>query len=196
MKRIIEKIRAAKTWQKRAEIARDESPGTHFDVAFQQAVQATQFEKWGAHGNAREIHQWFGVWLAETIRKGETQVLHDMADALAVWKRHKPKRDYDLEALFTMSGIFPPGWTRRWVAGFDPKTKRPIFGVKPGTRDKIAMRDIKRNLARIDPDFSEENWESRRRKIQRYAKKFKIPLDEAAGRPPRNSRHDSRKKLR
>lgn len=149
----------------------------------------------GYCGIPRQIHEQLGAWLALVIQKREVQKLHNMADALAKLKRHRPKRDYDLETLFSMSGMFPPGWTKTWWTGrFDPKTKRPIFGVKPGTRDKIAMRDIKENLARIDPNFSEETWEARRRKIQRYAKQLKIPLDDAPGRPPTKLRHNSVKK--
>ena len=124
---------------------------------------------------ARQCHEELGEWLAQIIQNEEIQTLHDLTKALVKFKRHKQKRqpDYDLEVLFSMSGLFPPGWTKNWRAS----------KIKPGTRDKIAMRDIKENLARIDSNFSEETWPSRCRRIQRYAKEFNIPLDDTPGRP-------------
>lgn len=236
-----EKIRAAKTWQERVEIAKDELPGTAFDGWFSEAkiawemeakfptitaqilekleaknpvtarrirrrlgkrltlgeVRAAWEKETGYPAIPRQIHERLGAWLTRQIQNGATQVLHDLADALAKFKRHKQERkpDYDLMALFSMSGMFPPNWTKTNWMGFDPKTKRPIYGVEPGTPDKIAMRDIKRNLARIDPNFSEDNWESRRKKIQRYVKEFEIPLDDAPGRPPEKLRHNPPEKL-
>jgi hypothetical protein len=94
-----------------------------------------------------------------------------------------------------MSGMFPPGWTKTWWTGkFNPKTKRPIFGKPPGARDIIAVRDIKESLAKHDPNFSEDKWASSRRKIQRYAKEFKIRLDDSPGYPPEKMRQNRRKK--
>lgn len=202
MKKMIDKIRAAKTWQERTKNAKDELPGTSFDSVFEEAQLAEAMET-TYRPLTRQCHERLGKWLAWIIKNRKTQVLHDMAAALVLLKRHKSKRNYDLEVLFSMSGMFPAGWTKT-VANFDkagqiirdPKTGRPIFGAKPGTRDKIAMRDIKQNLAEIDPAFDEDEWATRRRKIQRYAKEFKISLDGAAGRPPRNLRHDSHEKLR
>src|ERR1035437_1751249 len=198
MKKLIEKIRAAKTWRQRAEIAKDEWPGTAFDDVFRQAKIAKDFET-KAVQLTRQCHERLGKWLAWIIQNEEIQTLHDMANALASWKRHKLKRkqDFDLEVLFSISGMFPPGWEKYW--GKDPSSGKLVPGytpISPGTRVKIAMRDIKRNLARIDPNFSEDTWESRRRKIQRYAKEFKIPLDKTPGYPPEKTRHNSRKKLR
>lgn len=182
-------------WQERVKIAGDKFPETPFVKVFEKIQLAAEMETRNL-GLMRQCHQLLGRWLSQIIRNGEAQVLHDLADAVADWKRHKPKPNYDLEVLFSMNGLFPPGWTKRWITGFDPKTKRPIRGLPIGAaRDAIAMRDIKENLARTDPNFDESEWESRRRKIQRYAKEFKIPLDDTSGRPSKKSRHNFAGKL-
>jgi hypothetical protein len=237
---MIEKIRAAKSWRERAEIAKDELPGTTFDGLFSQAKTAwemeTKFptitaqilEKLEARNPAtarkirrrlgerltlgevraaweketgypaipRQIHERLGTWLTRQIQNGRIQVLHDLADALAKWKRHKPKPNFELIALFSMSGMFPPGWTKTWGKDASGKLVPGYAPPAPGTRDIIAMRDIKASLAKHDPNFSEKKWESSRRKIQKYAKEFKILLDDSPGRPPQKTRRDSRKKLR
>ena len=189
MKKLMDKIRKARTWQERAKIAQDKLPGTSFDPVFEEAQTADEMEN-KYQPITRQCHERLGKWLAEIILNRKTQVLYEMADALASLKRHKPKRNYDLEVLFSMSGLFPPGWTKRWITGFDPKSKLPIRGLPAGTRDAIAVRDIKQNLARLDPNFDEDKWETRRRKIQRYAKEFEIPLDDTPGRPAKESRRD------
>jgi|SRR5208282_746736 len=194
MKKIIQKIRAAKTWQERARIAQDKLPGTSFDQVFEHAQlakdMATKYRP-----ITRQCHERLGEGLASIILNGKTQVLHDMAAALGVWKRHRPKPNFELIALFSMSGMFPPGWTKTWGKDASGKLAPGYTPVAPGTRDIIAMRDIKASLARHDPNFNEGKWESSRRKIQRYAKEFKIPLDDTPGCPPKKTRQDSRKKL-
>ena len=95
MKKLIEKIRAAKTFRQRADIAADEWPGTLFDRVFRQAKYAKDFETKNVE-ITRQCHWELGQWLAWLIRIREVQTLHDMADALAKLKRHKPKPDYQL----------------------------------------------------------------------------------------------------
>src|ERR1051325_1396857 len=196
MKALINKIRKAKSWREQVLIAEDLKPGTAFDHVFAEAKLAKDMEAWGNHGNARDMYETLGRALGDVIIKGNVSELHSLAQALAIWKRHKPKPDYDLVVLCSMSGMFPPGWTKT-VANFDetggvirdPKTGRPVFGAKPGTRDKIAMRDLKENLERIDPNFNEDVWNTRRRRLQRCARQLKIPLDATPGRPTKKLRH-------
>jgi hypothetical protein len=192
MKKIIQKIRAAKTWQERVKIAQDKLPGTFFDPVFEETQLAGDMET-KYRPITRQCHELIGGWLAARILKGETQVLHALADALAKLKHHKPKRNYELEVLFSRNGMFYPGWEKNWGRDSSGKLVPGYTLIPPGTRVTNAMRDMKESLAKIDPNFSESTWENRRRKIQRYAKEFKIPLDATAGRPPRKLRHDSRK---
>jgi len=197
VKKKIEQIRAAKTWQERADIAANQMPGTSFDRIFEKAKWAKDFETKNVN-ITRQLHEQLGQWLAWLIQNREIPTLHNMADALAELKRHKPKRDYDLEALFFMTGICPPGWTKTYVKCdpktgkfmFNMKTGRPIFAAPPGMNDPLAMRDIKKQIAATDPNFSEDTWETRRRKIQRYARELKIRLDETPGYPPEKMRHN------
>jgi hypothetical protein len=98
MKKLIEKIRVAKTWQARVKIAQDKLPGTFFDPVFEEAQLAADMET-KYRPITRQCHELMGKWLAARILKGETQVLHALADALAKLKRHKPKRNYELEVL-------------------------------------------------------------------------------------------------
>ena len=193
MKKLIKKIRVAKNWQERAEIARDKFPGTPFDRVFELAQTAEEM-KTKYLPISRQDHERLGEWLASIILNGNVQVLHAMAKALAVFKRHKPKRNYELEVLFLRSGMFYPGWEKNWGRDSSGKVVPGYTPISPDARVTNAMRDIKESLARIDPNFSESTWENRRRKIQRYAKEFKIPLDATAGRPPRKLRQDSSKK--
>src|SRR5882724_8697222 len=130
MKKLTRKIRAAKTWQERADIARDELPGTSFDCIFEKAQIAKIMEAKNQN-ITRQFHQQLGSWLTSIILNKEIQELHAMADALAELKRHKPKPDYDLEALFFMSGICPPGWTKTYVK-INPKTGQFMFNPKTG----------------------------------------------------------------
>lgn len=201
MKKQIEKIRTAKNWRERVAIARDEKPGTVFDGMVEESALAIWFERDGHIGNARASYESLGRWLAANIEARQIQLFHDLAKALEKWKRHKPKRNFEAEVFFSMTGMFPPGWTKKWVCRDekgnlirDSKTGKLKLGVKPGTRDKIAMRDLKRNLARIKPNFSEENWESSRKKFQRYAKEFNYQLDDTPGCPPKTLRHNPAKK--
>src|SRR6266550_153366 len=101
MKKMIKRIRAAKTWQERAEIARDEQPRTSFDAVFENARLAGIIGS-ANHSIARQSFEELGGHLAWIILNEKTQVLHDMASALALWKRHNPKPNYDLEVLFGM----------------------------------------------------------------------------------------------
>ena len=198
MKKMMQRIRAAKTGRDRGKIAEDTLPGTPYDSLFHYARLA-QEHKTKNLPFARDCIAKLGNWLAAIIVNNDIPELHNLATALALLKHHKPKRNYDLEALFTMHGMFPPGWLEKSVvkdeAGqliCDPATGRPIIVAKPG--HKIAMRDLKQNIKRIDPDFDEDKWEHRRRNIQRYAKEFKIPLDDTPGRPPKETRQDSAEK--
>ncbi len=195
MKALINQIRKAKTWREQVSIAENLKPGTAFDHVFAEAKLAKNMEAWGHHGNARHVYETLGRALVDVIIKGNVSKLQSLARALAIWKRHTPKPDYDLVVLCSMSGMFPPGWTKT-VANFDetgqvirdPKTGSPVLGAKPGTRDKIAMRDLKKNLKRIDPNFDEDQWDTRRRRLQRYARQLKIPLDDTPGRPSKKLR--------
>ncbi|MEJ0089069.1 MAG: hypothetical protein WDM80_04860 [Limisphaerales bacterium] len=193
MKTMMRKIRAAKIWRERVKIAQDKLPGTSFDPFFERAQIAKDAET-KCRPIARQCHEHLGVWLAEIILNREIQVLHDMANALAMLKRHKPKRNYELEVLFLRNGLFYPGWEKNWGKDSSGKLLPGRTPISQKARVTNAMRDIKESLARLDPDFNEDMWEKRRRKIQRYAKEFKIPLDAKAGRPPKKLRQYSRKK--
>jgi len=182
MKKMMERIRVAKTWREVVQIAEDKLPGTAFDETFEVVRVANKAAKLGQNGNANAIFQDLGRWFALNIEAGQVQLFHDMAAALGKWKSHKPKPNYELIALFNVCGLFQPGWTKRWITKTNPDTGRLTRGLH-GVRDSIALRDIKINLARIKPDFTEDNWEASRKKIQRYAKEFKILLDDSAGRP-------------
>jgi len=190
---MIEKIRDAKNWRERVEIAGNKLPGTVFDELFSEAKLAWEMETKYVP-ITRQIHEALGKWLALKIRKGQVQILHEMASALAKWKRHKPKPNFELIALFSMSGMFPPGWTKTWGRDASGKLVLGYTMPPPGTRDIIAMRDIKASLVRHDPNFSEDKWPSSRRKIQRYAKEFKIVLDDRPGFPAGKMRHNPAKK--
>ena len=193
MKKMIQKIRAAKTWHERAEIALDKFPGTDFDDVFHEAQVAKDL--WNKYRPiSKQIHEALGDGFARIIQRGDSQKLHEIAAALAKWKRHKPKPNFELIALFRMSGMFPPGWTKTWGRDATGKLVSGYTPPAPGTRDIIAMRDIKASLAKHDPNFSEEKWNSSRRKIQRYAKEFKIRLDDSPGYPPEKMRQNPAKK--
>jgi len=182
MKKLIDRIRNANTWRERVEIAQDKLPVTPFNYVVEMALDAQRHEEFIPH-IAREEYEKLGKWLALKIRKGESQLLHDLASAVAVWKRHKPRPDYDLITLFSMSGMFPHGWEKTW--GMVNGKLVPGYSRIPSrTRVKVAMRDIKRNIKRIDQNFKEDQWERRRKRIQRYAKQFKIPLDNTPSSQP------------
>jgi hypothetical protein len=157
-------------------------------------VRAAWEKETGYPAIPRQIHEALGKWLVLKIRKGQVELLHQMANDLAKWKRHKPKPNYELIALFSMSGMFPPGWTKTWGRDASGKLVPGYTPPGPDARDIIAMRDIKASLAKHDPNFSEAKWASSRRKIQRYAKELEIRLDETPGYPPEKMRHNSAKK--
>lgn len=192
MKSLIERIRRAKTWQERAEIAENKFPGTPFDGVFERAALAKKVETVNPRA-MRQIYIELGELLARKIQEKNVNFFHDLGSAIAEWKSHKGKPDYDLMTLCSMAGLFPRGWTKRAARFVNGK---PIRGLPAGARDTIAMRDLKQNLERIDPDFNEDDWNTRRRKIQRHAKNLKIPLDDRAGKPKNELRHNPSKKLR
>ncbi len=177
MKKMIERIRDANTWNARASIAANKEPGTPFDSLFDEAKHAKQCAKHGIRRN-QEMHlQNLGLKLAGIILRGESQTLHDMARALDTWKRHKAKPNHELVVLFNMAGMFGTGWRKLRTIAKDGKITRGILG-KP-----LAMRDMRATLAERIADYSEEDWQSSRKKIKRYAKEFGIPLDETPGMP-------------
>jgi hypothetical protein len=195
MKSLTDKIREAKTWQERAKLARNEQPGTAFDHFFVAAQKTKEFQK-VAPGLTRQNLEGLGVELANIILAGDSQTLHQMADALNIWKRHKPKPDHALDALFSLTGMFPPGWKETWGVVQYPKRKRVSPPPSATARDKVALRDIKTSLLKRNPAMTEEAWLNERRKIQRYAKAFGIPLDRSAGRPAGDLRHNRGRKVR
>lgn len=176
MKKLIDRIRDGKTWRERARIAEDRFPGTPFDSLFQAAHQIVQDGQLGMTGNRDRGLMALGDWLKRVILKGDSKTLRKAAIALNDWKWHTPKPDYDLIALFTLADMFPPG--RRPLLRWKGKT--PVFGKR--IKEPVAMRHIKKSIARMDPSFSEDEWERRKRRIQRYAREFRIPLDTRPGR--------------
>ncbi len=75
-----------------------------------------------------------------------------MANALAIWQRPR-KPDHALVALFSLSGMFPPGWKKSWGVVFDPKTGKEIRiwpAIRGSVRDTIAMRELDESVLRGD----------------------------------------------
>ncbi|HXR47404.1 MAG TPA: hypothetical protein VN784_08170 [Candidatus Limnocylindrales bacterium] len=184
MKNLIKKIRKAKTWRERAEIALDKWPGTPSDELFKEAQLAKDMEN-KYRPLTHQSLEFLGAWVATRILRREVQSLHTLADDLAELKQHEPQPDYDLITLFNMSGMFPPGWEKTW--GRDSRTGKmaPGYSAVPrGRRVKIAMRDLRKSLERKGVDVSDGAWEKHRKKLQRYAKEFKIQLDDTPSSRP------------
>lgn len=177
MKKLIARIRTARTWQEQVDIADDRFPGTQFDSIFIAAHDAKKEGELRKVGNRDHTHKSLGEWLANVILAGDSKTLRKLALALDVWKWHRPKPDHELKTLCALAGMFPPGWRKT-------RLKRGKI-VDAGAGRLVSMRDVKRNLKRNDPDFTEAKWESSRRRIQRYAKELGIQLDQSAGRPTR-----------
>jgi hypothetical protein len=177
MKTMIGRIRQAKTWQERVKLALNETPGTDFDHIFKDAGLATEIK--ALHS---AIALSLGAKLVQTIQAGESQTLHNMANALNSWKRHKPKPNYYLAALFGVAGCFPPDWWKTW--GVDEKGKlSPSYRRVPAKhRKNISMLTVIQNWKRIDPKSAAKEELGVRRMIQRYAREFGIPLDKSPGR--------------
>jgi len=196
MKNLIEKIRRAKTWQERHELAENKTPGTVFDTFFREAEFA---HSQPGHFLSEEIFRRHGVALAGVISRGEIQSIYDPAAALRIWRRHrrKAKPDDILAALFALSGMFPPGWKKTWGVVRNAKTAQ-IARIAPSppasVRETIGMRDIEMNVrarirARDYPTISEKAWKELwpdlwaplHKKAQRYVKEFSIKLDQRRG---------------
>jgi hypothetical protein len=184
MKKLIDKIRKVQTWRERVDIARDELPGTPFDYIIEAVLSTKRWEKCAPH-MARTEYECLGKWLALKILQGETQLLHDLAKAVAVLKRHKSQPDYDLIALFSMSGMFPPGWEKTWGTDATGKLAPGFKRIPKSARVIIAMRDIKRSIEqKLNRKLTDAEWQRRRKRIQRYSKEFNIPLDDTPSSRP------------
>lgn len=186
MKKMIERIRGAKTWQERYDIARNKWPGTRFDSFFESAERAIQFAKDKHFGNAQHEAAILGATIAKIIHKRDSQALQDMTNALIKLKHHEltAKPDYVLMALVASVGMFPPGWSKNWRASPIPK----------GYNDRIRVRDVIANLRRTDPNFDKEKLEAYRKRIQRYAESLQYGLDRSAFKPKGKVRHFGKKK--
>jgi hypothetical protein len=110
-----------------------------------------------------------------------------MAKALNIWKRHKPKPNYQLAALFARAMQYGPRWWKSW--GIDEEGKR-IPGFKPiriENRKAVSTASVIAIWKRKDPKCRDLNTcsnkerlrrlASARRKIERYAREFGIPLE-------------------
>lgn len=200
MKNMTERIRQAKTWQERVRIAEDKTPGTRFDSLFQLVKDARIFATVVKCPGDRRIRlQAVGEWLADVIEAGNSQELHDLAEALNTWRRHKPNPDIVLVTLFSMAGMFYPGWERNWVQVDHATGKVLGHGVSPGTRVTLATRDFIRNIRRnYFAEKSDREWKELlganqmkwEKKLRRYAKAIGFELDDKSGRPPVKSRHN------
>jgi hypothetical protein len=192
MKKLVQQLREAKTWQERVKLAENKTPHTKFDDLFALVKDARFFVTVAKSPGDRRIRlEAIGEWLANVIEAGDSRQLCDMAKALNIWKRHEPEPDQLLIVLFELAGMFPRGWKRTW-ATIDQRTGRVIRRGLPATKhDNIAMRDIEMNLRRRNPAMRDDAWKkvwlAQRKRAQRYAKTFSIKLDPRSGRPPKKT---------
>jgi hypothetical protein len=191
-----------KGWRERLKLARNEEPGTPFDHLFAAADSFFQLMDvsggWGK-GEAIPITKLEGAPILASIgvdfvnlfqERDGGQKLHEMADALNAWHRHKETVKHNSQSipdvirvtLISLYGMFPPGKPRLEIVGnkivkrkaWPNLTVRSVIASLE-KRDKITAKDANGNAL---PEI--------RREIQRQAKILNIPLDPTPGRPPKS----------
>lgn len=195
-------IRKSKDWRERLKLVRNEEPGTPFDPLFAQAASFIHLMDttggWGK-GKVMPILELEGAPILASIgidfvnlfqARDGGQKLHEMADALIAWRRHKQHvkhkgmsiSDIIRETLISLYAMFPPSKPRlervdNKIVNGKPWPNLTVRAVVRSLelRDKITVRDADGNVL---PDI--------RREIQRQAKDLNIPLDPKAGRPSKS----------
>lgn len=214
MKRL-ESMHNAKDLQEKLKLARNEEPGTPFDPLFAQAASFLHLmDITGGWGKGKvkptPIMELEGAPILASIgidfvnlfqARDGVQKLHEMADALGSWKRHKRDRrlkqvDYIREVLLLLDASFTGKHRLELVKG-------KIVKGEPFAQ--ISEHDVARNLqweldetenprkdiANMRAQFLDDDGQPRvtsntRRAIRREAKQLHIPLRILkAGRPNR-----------
>jgi hypothetical protein len=168
-----QRLQEAESNLDRLALARDEIPGSQFDdliadaMLFSRSPDEAGFDYWKSLSEKQFLS--FGHLLARGIVEGNSGFFRSLADAIDLWREHKPNPDKRLEALFE-------------IVRLQSSNEMLAQGPLP----KLSMRAViaymrGKGLVSRNPDLEEYN--NLAHTIRGWSKKYKLKISGPAGRP-------------